>query len=191
MSTKSNSTRIRTIIPEQEVIAESDAMLNVLHSEVNTILEKTREEPRNQRWRRVFVRSLFAYIEGSCFRMKQDALFFDDEFTPGEIILLEEKEYSLKNNGNVKERNAHLRSEDNLKFSFMMLAKALGRDFELNLQGNGWVRYQKALKIRDRITHPKKIQNLAITDSEFDIVLDAWEWFHKQLNELFKPSLKV
>ena len=73
----------------------------------------------------------------------------------------------------------------------MMLAKALGRDFELNLQGNGWVRYKKALKIRDRITHPKKIQNLAITDSEFDIVLNAWEWFHKQLNELFKPSLKV
>jgi len=44
----------------------------------------------------------------------------------------------------------------------------------------------KGVKIRNRITHPKSVEALTITDEEMEKVKKALEWFRKEFDQLMK-----
>lgn len=140
--------------------------------------------------RRALIRSIFSFIEGCCFRLKQDALVFCNEFSPGEISLLKEKTYILNARGIVEEKEAYLKAKHNLKFAFKAYAKAFNADFELKVNSEGWKSYLYALKIRNRIIHPKGFLDLVIKDKDMKKVMEARIWFGKNLTQLLKSSVK-
>jgi len=168
-------------------------MFELLKEELRKIEKRLVEEPKNQCWRRVYIRSMFSMIESECYRFKQEALFFCDSFSPGEVSLLEEKDYILNNKGEIEVRPTRLKLEYNLKFAFKALARAFDVNFELNLGDEGWLSFKNALMIRHHITHPKKIKNLNISLGNMDTVLKAFSWFdqsHISLFEAIENSMK-
>jgi hypothetical protein len=76
----------------------------------------------------------------------------------------------LTDKGDVETRPAKISFEANLRFAFKLLAKACSVDSELDVSGSGWQSLKKATKIRDRITHPKILSDLNISEAEFDEV---------------------
>jgi len=175
---------IKTLVPASDTLFESDSMLNVLKNENDFILEKISKQPKEQRWRRIFIRSLFAFIETLCFRLKQDALEFN-KFSSAEESILNEKTYVLNNKGEVEAKVLFLKTPENLRFSFNAFAKAVEAKFVLKVDDVGWDSFKQSLKVRHKITHPKKFNDLVISDDEFQKVISTMHWIYGQTIRLF------
>lgn len=145
--------------------------------------------------RRTLVRALFAEIEGVTFCMKQVAFESRSRagvtFTTPEIILLSEEAYELNDKGEVKSQRAKLHISRNIRFAFRAFARTGYINYEPKVDGIGWDAFKKGLKIRDRLMHPKKPDDLIVSDEEVVIIKTTFEWFRQSMIEVIKLSLAV
>src|SRR2546423_1599813 len=77
----------------------------------------------------------------------------------------------------VVDRPVFIKFLNNVKFSFRIHSKSIGSAFKLSLGGNGWQKLQEAVKVRDRLMHPKATTDLDVTDAEVKAAKTAFEWF--------------
>lgn len=138
-----------------------------------------------QFWRRTIVRTLFSNVECITYYHKKLSLYVSEisevNFTNAEASLLNEISYSLNDKGEAKDEKAKLRTVDNLLFSARMFAKSLKMNFELDKSKPEWGYLVMALKIRDRLTHPKGQKDLIVTDKDMPIIISASQWFHREI----------
>lgn len=157
-------------------------------------------EEAGQRWesrraRRNAARTLFAWIEATVWSMKQTALQLEEHlpvkaFNAGELAVLREKEFRLEGDGKVKERNKWLRAESNLRFAFWALGRPVQSTFVLQAHGAEWDAYLRALKIRDRLMHPKAAAQLKVSDPEYEVdLVGTWHWFSNAFAEAFAAMM--
>ena len=140
--------------------------------------------------RRVLVRSVFSFIEGTAYGLKQFAIRQSEELSFGERTLANDESYELKDNGEVVRRSARLRFLSNIRFAFKIFAKATEVQFSLDTASVGWHHLTIALKIRDRLTHPKCVSDLAVTDDEIRTAFSAFTWFDSQIILLLVHTVK-
>ncbi len=175
----------------------------------------TLDSPHDHRPRRTYIRAVFALIEAHVWGLKQVALaWFDgrrsineafkifvhlgptifapsDPLPPEERLLLSEAFFRLNKKGEPeRDKQRHLNFKQNLKFACRMFAKAWGKDFSLEAGGPGWDALFKAVKIRNRITHPKSRSNLEINEEEMRIVQKAYQWFKKSIVDKHTKALE-
>jgi len=140
--------------------------------------------------RRLFVRSVFAFIEAAVFRIKTGALLWDiSTLSPNEIALIKEEDYELDDTGAIKTRKARLKFFGNFRFAFAVGAKAAGVNYQLDVGGDGWRSLRDAVPVRDRLTHPKRATDLVVTDAEVRNVMAAFMWVMDQMGRLAAASL--
>lgn len=60
-----------------------------------------------------------------------------------------------------------------------MYAKASQVQYELPKGEDGWNKFTTAIRIRDRLTHPKRPKDLAVSEDDVMIVLTAYSWVFK------------
>lgn len=125
-------------------------------------------------WRRMYVRSAFACIEGMTYRLKQVAHAAHNS----KKCTFSEKEVSF-----IKEEK-RLRFMDNIEFVFKITARAIDSEHRLAVGDNEWDLLRKASKIRDRLTHPKTTRDLFVSVDELHIVGRAFDWLSVQIVEL-------
>jgi hypothetical protein len=144
-----------------------------------------------QFWRRTYIKTLFSYIEGITFQYKRIVLEMSSlsflteiEFSDGEKCLLKEESYSVNNKGEISIIKSKIKTEENLLFCFNMIAKGCGSQSLINKSSKDWGNFITALKIRHRITHPKNITDIEVTDKEILIVAEVAAWFSKQTENI-------
>lgn len=132
--------------------------------------------------RRLLVRSVFSFIEALVFCTKVLALESSRAaaLSRGELAMAQDEDYEISDSGEVTTRPARLRFLSNLKFAFRLLAKVEGADYQLDISGSGWQALQRALKVRDRLMHPKAVGDLQVGDDEVRDALRAFIWFEDQ-----------
>ena len=134
--------------------------------------------------RRLLVRSVFSFVEAVAFIVKTLALVADEEaqrLSPAEVALAKEEDYELAESGSVQVRPARLRFKANFRFAFALIAKAEELDYELDVSGAAWQALQRALLVRDRLSHPKRMADLDVTEDEARDAIEAFEWVDRQL----------
>lgn len=139
--------------------------------------------------KRTYTRAFFAMIEGVISQLKVTALKANRDsniFQPCEIQLLKEITVSLDDNGKAKEKKAKLRFIPNIIFSINSFAKVLNLDYRIKTSCSGYQAMLKAVKIRDRITHPKSKKCTYINSDEMIILGDANIWFRDAIEQLLK-----
>lgn len=142
--------------------------------------------------RRIYIRSVFSYVEGSiwvfkqvCFKVKPSGNA-KRKMSISEFAVLNEESYELKRNGDIKVVTKNLNLLDNIKFTFKMLNKLFGGELDIGTGTESWANLIKAKNIRNRITHPKKVEDLTITDEEIKVCEDVCSWFNTLSSETFK-----
>lgn len=154
--------------------------------------EKVLDKEDNQFTRRAYIRSLFSTIEGSVWVLKKTLLHIAvheghiKNLSVAEFALLSDITYDLKNNGEPKEQEKHLKLPQNIRFTFDIFGKYFKIKFDLHIGQVEWNHFLDAQMIRNRIAHPKMPQNFEITDSEIEICKDACSWFLNLLLELYE-----
>ena len=161
---------------------------NELVLDVNTAMSLDTKYFKKSFIKRTYIRSHFAMIEGVAHQLKRLALEADknaNRLNLAEKEFLAERSADVLENGKVKIKSAKIRTLPNLLFAINSVIKTLDLNFELN-KGVGWEALLKAIKIRDRITHPKDIDSLEIEDEEFKIMGTANKWLVDEMTKLIE-----
>jgi len=146
-------------------------------------------ETGSQFWYRMFIRSFFAHVEGISFKLKKHALYWDrkqksNKLTVGEIAIINEENYKLKDNGKVTAYPSFSNVDKNLRFAINVFSKVHSITFEWKLKNDPrWNDFKDTIKIRNRLTHPKKAEELDFTQEEGDKLFRAHEWFLETITE--------
>ena len=168
--------------PEHRALAElHNALLSELTAEIRTVVRGKAGKELSQSERRMFIRVSFATIEALIFVMKQIALAAHPDpkcptISEAERAFAMEQDFKLTSSGDVERRAAKIPLETNIRFAFRLLAKASNAPTVLDVSGTEWRSLLRAIKVRDRITHPKNISNLTISDEELSDVVIGFKW---------------
>lgn len=141
--------------------------------------------------RRTYIRALFAFVEGTVWVLKNACINArpenpEKELTPGEYALLKEITFELGKNGKYTEKTKHLNLQSNLKFCVNMFNQLFDSDIDLQIGTQRWENFKKAIKIRNRITHPKRRHDLLIKDEDVKMCIGTECWFCAHVIEAVK-----
>lgn len=165
----------------KKVLAENGKMLDMLSAEVITCQSLVDDNPGSEELRRISVRTLFSNIEAICNRLKLSVLPFAEanvkKLEKEEIAMINEESYFLDEYGEAKKRKAYPNFASNLQFAFKVYTRVTGSDFKLDVESIQWKKFKKAIKIRNRITHPKNLSDMKISKDDFRKATNAYNWF--------------
>lgn len=183
---------------QSEILRQLSLMLGELSGDM-MLCEQGMQHSQSS-WRRLYVRSTFASIEGLSFFLKQHTLNNRliecyDSFKSGEIpdlplrdlCLLKEETYTLEDNGKPKTSNAKLRTVPNLLFALTSFAESVGSGYKME-KDKGYTSLKDAILIRDRLTHPKDLAALIVTDEELQTVKNAFDWVRRKLTCIIEQT---
>ena len=149
------------------------------------------ENKDSQFFRRLYIRTVFAYIEGSIWILKQVCLNAKSstgqkrKISLSEYSILSEETYDLKNNGNIKTVSKNLNLLDNIKFTFKTINKLFVGNIDIGTGTKSWDNLIDAKKIRNRITHPKSEKEMFVENNEIEICEEVCSWFNLLVKECF------
>ena len=134
-------------------------------------------------WRRIFLRSLFAMIESSVSQMKGRALEIEGygkvEFSAKLLKILNEGSRVAQDDGTIEWEFVRPGTKENVKAAVRAFAKSLGTETPLGGEARLPSGFSVALGARNRVTHPKGLQDLAVSDEEVSAGLEILQWFMK------------
>ena len=110
---------------------------------------------------------------------------------PGEADLLKEVSYELDNTGKVTPRQARIPTVANIRFALQMFTQHAAPGYVPDWGNDVYGSLQKALKIRHRLTHPKGLDDVIVTDEELEVVNHAFEWYRLTLLGAFKQASEL
>jgi len=164
-------------------MAFDNQALHALHGLANADVMRTLALARStneQVHRRSFVRAVFAAIEALTYVLKQRILQRSipplDTFSVAALALLREETYALDNKAQAYARPQFLGTAENWRFTVALFVRDCNTSFVLDVAGKGWQDLRTAVDIRNRIVHPKSLDEMAIADAEMDIVLSAFDF---------------
>ncbi len=187
----------------QEAIYDLSELFDLLKQDVAELHEFGSRNETGQAWRRSSYRAVFSWIEGVVYQMKQIAMctqggFYQAKLSRAEIAFLQEESYFLDEKGKViTKSNNFAEINKNLRFAYAKLAEGFNISTELEIDRQGWQQFKRAIEIRNRLTHPKNITDLFVTDEYMGFLLDTMSWFDTQISKLIvdvnatvEPTLK-
>jgi len=147
--------------------------------------------------RRSTIRTIGAAIEGLTFHLKSIALnqatSFPELYSDLEIAALKEQTYSINDNGAVQIRAMLIPLKTSIKLIVKIVDKNTKSLHEKSFNNKGWDALIANIEVRNRITHPKKIEDLTITKKEIDQAIRAFNWtlaLALRTGDLVKENLK-
>lgn len=172
----------------------SEEFLVILIQDVINAISK-RETDDNQTNRRDLVRTAFVAIEGAAWEFKSgtvetarslDLLSHDEEMALMEMV------YSVSGHGRVTFQQRFIPLPASIRMT-ARLASKINPDFQVAFEGNGWREFREAIKVRNRITHPKRKNDLTLTSKEADACVTALNWLlnlHRLASEATLQSMR-
>ena len=139
--------------------------------------------------RRSYVRSLFAMIEGSIHCLKElefAELYSKEKKYIRTLVALKGVSFEVKPNGGINETDKFLQTSTNLRFMAKQFEAIFGKKLELGVGSSKWADFTKAIKLRNRITHPKQTTDLHISDDEIKLAVDVNAWFNQIIKEVIE-----
>ena len=149
--------------------------------------------------RRELIRSVFAAIEGLLWQLKQDVYKHADvvaNLTIHERAAMLEETYSVDDRGNIQSLPRFLPLETSIRLVVNIFNKHI-KNVDVDFSHPGWANLKASINVRNRLVHPKKIDDLSVTNKEVEQVLSGFAWMLslevkvlKESNESLRSTLK-
>lgn len=171
-----------------EAVEELKALWKALHDDLveAAAYAAVKKTPYSDR---ALLRAHFALVEGFAYALRQVTLVSlrgTDLLNEDELMLLREERPGLDDQGRLRPSQQFLRFPESLLFSLRCYAKNHGAEFEPDRSGSGWQAMRTAVRIRDRITHPKSTSSLALSDVDLKAFVDAAAWWQDTAFRMFQ-----
>ena len=140
----------------------------------------------NSRGRRIAIRSVFGAIE---ILVSEIANNLVDKLPEADITIHEERHrwffelcalsnmsYKIDDKGQLRIEQPMTPLRNRALFALNMCARTTGIGIDPR-QVEGWNDFLQAVKIRNRVTHPKSEADLKVSSQEYDTAVGALKWF--------------
>lgn len=167
---------------------------NNFHNELvklTTLVDKTKSNDYN----RVFVRSLFSMIEGMTYRIRQILLhrYKNNEInlTTEQALVLKESSVYIDDTGICITKQKNYRFENLVRFTFKTYCDIYKKKEILDkyISDNRYCLFKDAIKIRNRVTHPKTGNDIFVNGRELILLLSVENWFDDLIFDIFEGDL--
>ncbi|MBJ6121393.1 hypothetical protein JAO74_06270 [Sphingomonas sp. BT553] len=128
--------------------------------------------------RRNVIRSVFVAIEGlvwTCREHVRDTAASLDELTPLANLALREMTYTVTEQGLLLEQVRFITLPAMLRLVTRQ-AQSLATELSVDFGGPGWAALKTAMAIRNRVTHPKSLDDLTVTIHDLSTVRTSFQW---------------
>lgn len=195
--------KVNIDLPNFDFAEPDRSGIDALMADVSTCTEMLLKDSDNGCLRRVYARSIFTMVEGATDYMKRFTHDFTakllvparvslgilhtqcpipiirDSMDIDELSLLRDERREVSNDGTTRMRAVYPDFKANIRFAI----NAFGRVFQLSIPPNlyaepGWSKLLEGEQIRNRITHPKTIASIDISDKELEILRDGGQWIY-------------
>jgi len=177
-------------IPSGEVFGNPKILQDLVDTvldDVLSVLDDLAESDTPAR-RRTLVRTVFAAVEAVTATLKTDCLARDlSHYSVEELAMLREDSYEIGPDGKAERRHKTIPPRENFRFAIRMYAKhavAGSAAFALDVGGSGWPALRDSLKVRNRLTHLKRPDDLAVTDAELETLQQAVVWLLREVSRV-------
>lgn len=161
--------------------ADLQDFLQIITDEITAFNALTKEVPDSQFIRRLRVRTVFGCIEAQIAHLKASALLLSDDpermFTPADRLALEDLEERNASAEGTLIRPARIPMKENIKVAFRAFALAANTTDCLDFGNEDGRNFLLAVKIRDRVIHPKSSDHWSVSDDDLAVIDRAWHWF--------------
>jgi hypothetical protein len=148
---------------------------SVLLGDIVAILEK--ENTNGPRERRSLIRATFAAVEGSLAELCEDLLTMAARgLTESQNMALRQESIRVEENGSIKVINVWQPLKTRVRL-VTEIVKRLHPEHAINFGDRGWQQLIQGLDTRDRVTHPKNLTDLDVSDEDCNTALDGMNWF--------------
>lgn len=127
--------------------------------------------------RRIYVRLLMSFVESVIATMKSELMDDIYELTPAETAALTDTTYDVTDQGEAIERPAFVSIHKSVRFVFRFYAYVYNLEVSPQFGDEGWQAFRETIAVRNRITHPKSVDEMTIADTEMARVDQAHDWF--------------
>jgi uncharacterized protein YjhX (UPF0386 family) len=149
----------------------------------------TNEEKAN---RRFYIRAVFALVEAFVEQHRRLLL----ELCESNRIELKEKTRKklqevkevFREDGTIEEQAQYLQVFDKIKEVYKAAEAGFGQPLRVSFGDSGWATFRVAMGIRNRVTHPKNVDDCWILEDALKTVNDASEWFKELQNEFVRVA---
>jgi len=182
--------------------APDSSVIDALTADLNKCGRHLDKNLKSQFWRRVWVRSIFALVEGSTHFMKVSAFSYHErntrvlyqlfqslgkespvaifsELIPiNELAVLLDEDTVVTDRGQCQIKQSYLPLAKNIRFTFQMLARIYRLSFKPDYGPRGrWDCLLEGSRIRNRITHPKAFGEIDVADEELPVLREGCQWY--------------
>lgn len=175
-----------------EGFVRQQELIGQLREDITSAYGALEESKSSQYLRRCVVRSIFSFIEAVIESIKWElrSSVRLDEFK-GQLSDREKETLgSLHVVGPRDDRFLPL--DQNIKRTFRLAAKVWQlKTFRLDTDGEGFQNFLRAKSARNRLTHPKTVHDIEVTDDDMHCHTIAGMWVQAELNRLFKARVEA
>lgn len=157
----------------------------VLLQDVLAALCRFESEPRSQQNRRDLVRTLFASIEGFMWIFREEVSEAADtlgKLSMEERFALSELSYHVTSDGKITSQSRFVPLPAVFRLT-CRLAERINSNFSCQFAGGEWAGFKKAIAIRNRVTHPKSVSDIDLSETEVATCVSALFWLLEQITE--------
>lgn len=195
-------------IIDYEFFSHYEDLFDMLKTDIEFCSQLCTDNTDLQAPRRLLVKSFFSCVDALSSYYKNEAYKFDgyckslrlsaempsvikclfsEKLTAAEQYAARDLQPAIDKNGKAIEKSIYPKFLDNFKFSFSVFYKAFCLSGELNL-GNcvGYNAFKRSKGIRDRLTHPKKLVDLNVSEEELNSLVEAMSWYFYEIESMHK-----
>ena len=142
------------------------------------------DQPKNETWRRLVIRTIFTGIDLFCNDLNQASTLLHKE--SGRKLPLEDHAFlhGKKVNKSGELKDTDYRFGEYFINTIRIYASVQGKEIRV-IKGKEWNQFLGAMRMRNRLTHPKQASDLHINLSEYKEAVAGCLWAVGCLRELF------
>ncbi len=143
--------------------------------------------------RRDVVRATFAAIEGIVWLCRRQVLEISASMTEVDaltILALREQTYSVTERGLINKQTRSVPLQAMIKL-VVRQARKLNQSLNIDFNEPGWDDLLLAIKIRNRATHPKSLDDLQISDDDLISVNSGFHWLLAQAENILGAAVQA
>lgn len=170
------------------LIGDMESLKNILGSRSNTDAISEQEETN----RRFYIRAIFAFIEAVVEQHKRLLLKLHEKkhlkLKVGYYEVLSERIFTTSDKGIVTDKYQYLQLQRKIRTVYRAASESFDEEMVLNFGDDGWQNFRNAIKIRDRITHPKTRADCEIETEDLETIEVGENWFRSLNNEFVRVA---
>ena len=197
------------------VLEDLNDVFTTLYAELGVCREELQRDHASQYRRRLLIREFCTFVEVVAYHFKRLSLYitqkmipdiraaghvtnkdevlspFMDTLSPSEVMLLEERSPVLDDSGAASSRRMFPRTAPNIHFAFSTYLKVVKTGVHVDFAGPGWRSMEATIEVRNRLTHPKRRNDLTVSDENLAALVTANDWLLKARNDMMSAANRV